>query len=71
MELFFTAYQELETERPIGFGVGPIPFTAILKYVEFYELPKEQADDLLYYIRELDTHFIRQQADKIKKANNG
>lgn len=67
LELFFAAYQELETERQIGFGLGPIPFTAILKYVEFYQLEKEQADDLIYFVRKLDTHFMIEQAKKAKK----
>ena len=67
MELYFTAYQELESERQIGMGIGPIPFTAILKYAEFYELPAEQADDLVYYVRKLDNHFMTEEAKKREK----
>jgi len=39
-------------------GVGPIPWTAIVQYIEYHEFTKEQADELVYYAYQMDNVYI-------------
>jgi len=55
-DFYFDAFSELSTTRPIGLGLGPIPFTAIAEYSRLYELP--DFDDFAYVIRRMDRVFL-------------
>lgn len=52
---FWEAFSELDSDRPPSMGgFTRIPTSAIIKYAEFWGFDKEQADDLFYFIREMD-----------------
>lgn len=34
-----SAFMELSTERQIGMGIGPIPMSKVMDYLERYRLP--------------------------------
>lgn len=36
MSFFLTSFYHLSTERPVGMGVGPIPWSKIIQYGEYY-----------------------------------
>lgn len=64
---YYDAFFDLMSERQIGFGEGPIPTTAILRYSKHYELNSEEEADLLFFVRELDNAYLEHQARKAKK----
>lgn len=52
LELYLHGFFDLDTERQIGYGIGPIPHSKIIEYCYFYDI-----DDVYYFmsvIRELD-----------------
>ena len=71
LEFYLDAYRELDTSRPVGMDIMPIPFTAILEYFRIYELG--DFDEFLYLIRLLDREFMKMNAEvnKAKGSSNG
>lgn len=53
-EFAWAAYQELATCKPVGFGTGPIPWTAIHTYAEAHGLTREEEEELTAYVRAID-----------------
>ena len=64
LDLYFDAFFDLSTCRPIGMGMGPIPWSVIRDYAETFRLSEEQTDDLSYYVRVLDVEYMKHQAPK-------
>jgi len=58
LELYQTAFADLNGCRPSGWAMTPIPWTAIKDYADAFELELEQREDLFYYIRQLDSAYI-------------
>lgn len=53
------AFWELSTERQSGFGAGPIPFSAVMRWAERYgPTDLDPFDDFLHLIREMDDVFL-------------
>lgn len=60
LELYWVAFQELNTCRPEGVaGPRPIPWIAALEYARFHGFDEEQVDRLWYFTRKLDEALIR------------
>lgn len=66
LELFFTAFWDLNSERQMGWGVGPIPFTSILEYADRHGIYGEQLDDLVFYVKAMDSAYLEREAKKMK-----
>ena len=62
-----TAYLELTTCRSLGYGEGPIPWTAVHTYCTVNEITGDQRDDLFYHIRFLDTEYLKWRAKEMEK----
>lgn len=61
MELFFNAYMQLSSCRPLGFGaLGQIPWTAVIQWADVNGLDERQRDDLVHYIRAMDAEYLTQ-----------
>jgi CBS-domain-containing membrane protein len=60
-EIWFTAFLDLSNEREIGWGAGPIRWTAMRDYAEAWDLDLE---DLEYFIREMDKVYLTKTAPK-------
>jgi hypothetical protein len=58
LDMYLEAFWDLSSCRSAGWGVGPIPWTAILDYAHAYGLDPEQTEDLVYYVRVLDKAYI-------------
>lgn len=58
---YLRAFYDLSTCRDSGFGIGPIPWTAIVKYIEFYNLDPDLAEPFIDIIREMDVAYIKYQ----------
>lgn len=54
LELYLSAFFDLDSERSHGMAPTPIPFTSIVKYAEVFGFDLEQTEALLIYVRELD-----------------
>ena len=57
--IYLQAFFDLNGDRSQGFGPGRIPFTAILKYAEFYYFDREQTEDLIFYIKRMDDAHLK------------
>lgn len=65
-EFYLSAFSELNTCRRAGFGLGPIPWTAIIAFAEQYELEYDLKSTFLRVIRALDQEFLEYKAEKGK-----
>lgn len=53
--LYLTAFSELSSCRPLGFGaVGPIPWTAMVAWMEFHDIDHVLREDMVYILRAMD-----------------
>lgn len=67
-EFYIEAFRELSTTRSSAFGIGPIPFTAIVEYAKIYEV--DDFDDFMYFIRSMDSEYLRlENEEQTKQAN--
>ncbi|ODM77797.1 phage tail assembly chaperone [Bradyrhizobium elkanii] len=62
-----TAFRELSTDRPVGFGRGPIPWRSIHHYAERYGLVQDDFDRFVEVIRAMDAAYL---AYKTKPAES-
>lgn len=69
-EFYLTSFKELGTCRPVGMGVGPIPFTSIAEYARIFEVEGEDFFELLYYVREMDDEYLKLEKEKSDSENN-
>lgn len=60
-EFYLEAFKELSSCRSVGMALGPIPFTAVVEYVRYYEI---EDVDFHYLIRRLDDHYLLLQSKK-------
>lgn len=67
LEYYIDAFQELNSCRPQGFGIAPIPFTAIHQYCTLYEI--EDTDEFLYLIRRMDNTLLSLESDRKESTN--
>lgn len=66
LEIYLTAFFELDSERQAGFAVGPIPWSRIREYALAYKFNEESTEDLFYYMKALDNSHMKRLAEKGK-----
>lgn len=49
--LYYEAFFDLDTERNHGMGLASIPWSAIVRYGDYYDL---DTDELLYFVKLMD-----------------
>lgn len=64
LELFYAAFNDLHTCRPVGMAEGQIPWTTIDLYCERYDITGDQREDFFYHIRELDHAYLEHKSGK-------
>lgn len=69
MVLCLRAWNDLETCRSIGMGLGPIPVTAILQWCAAEGLDREATQVIRDVIRMADSQFMEQQASRRRHQN--
>jgi hypothetical protein len=57
--LFYLAFFDLTTERSMGFGEGPIPWSKIEDYARIKNITGDQKSDLHQFIREMDMVYLK------------
>lgn len=60
------AFYKLSTCRQSGFGLSPIPWTAVIRYSEYMELDDDETDRFDYLIGKLDDAVLRYYEEKNK-----
>jgi hypothetical protein len=58
LEMFYRAFHSLSTCRPVGMGVGAIPWTAVHAYGTMQELDQLQFEALEYHIGRMDSAYL-------------
>ena len=66
---YWDAFHELNTCRPVGLGLGEIPWTAIVQYAEYYDLEEYLSDLFLQVIRDMDRTYLQIMNKKLAKKN--
>lgn len=69
LEIYWVAYAEVSTDRPMGFGAAPIPWTAIQRWGEVHELNEDQMTLLHTFLRSMDAEFMAYYEEKEKRKN--
>lgn len=54
LELYLTAYFDLDSCRSLGMEAGQIPWTAVEDYSDRLELTDAQRDDLHFFVKRMD-----------------
>lgn len=65
LELYINAFFDLDTERNHGNGLCAIPISSIAGYARMFDFDKEQTEDLLYFIREMDDAHISRMKQRL------
>lgn len=63
-ELYLEAFWDLDSCRGVGLGLTAIPWSAVMDYAQAYELDAEQTEDLVYFVRVLDTAYLQHQRSR-------
>lgn len=59
LEFYFQAFFEISGDRPIGFGMGPIPYLSLHQYARLNGIDNEEdLEDFIYFLREMDQEFL-------------
>jgi len=61
---WYNAFLDLSTDRPVGFGEGPIPWSSIECYADAFRLRDLDREDLHFHVRSLDKAYLKFKADK-------
>lgn len=69
LELYMDAFLELDTDRDIGFGLGPIPWSSMHTYALAHGLDGEEYHNFMFLVRQLDSAYIKHRQSK--EAANG
>lgn len=64
LELYYGAFWDLSTCRPIGMSEGPISWLSIDAYATARGLDEEQRDDLHHHIRFMDRAYLEHMGKK-------
>lgn len=55
LDFYFQAYAELSHDRPVGFGVGSIPWSSIINWCKLHEIHDiNEIDACIKHIRALE-----------------
>lgn len=67
LELYLEAFYDLNTCRPPGWGIVPIPWSAAKDYASANEFSEVQTERLLKYAPVMDAAFIKHHESKQPK----
>lgn len=70
LEMYMTAFIELDTERHHGTGPMPIPWSSIMEYADRYNFTQEEADELHFFVRKMDDAHVERLHTKFEAERN-
>lgn len=68
LELYLAAWLDLSSEREIGWGEGPIPWSEVENYADRLELDEDEREELHFHIRQLDATYFKHLEHKRENA---
>lgn len=66
LELYLSAFFDLDSERSHGNGPMPIPWSSIKSYAAAFDFDEEQTEDLFYFTKALDDLQMKRVSEKMK-----
>lgn len=70
LHLYLQAFFDLDSERSHSMGITVIPWSAIHNYARAYDFSEEQKEDLIYFLRAMDTAHTKRLHEKSKIGKN-
>jgi hypothetical protein len=67
--IYWNGFHELTSCRQLGMTVGPIPFTAIAEYTQFYPFMEAEAHFFVDVIRRIDNAYLKLLHKKGEQTN--
>lgn len=67
-QLAYACFCEASSERQLGFGIGPIPSSAIYAFAARKRLSRGDADDLHGIVRRMDAKYLELEAARAKEG---
>lgn len=58
LQLYLTAFFDLDAERESSMSIGRIPWSAIDRYARAYDFDESQYEDLHYFVKQMDSKHI-------------
>jgi hypothetical protein len=65
-QMAFACFYDTSTERSLGFGIGPIPYSKILEWGRWKRLAGRDLDDLVFIVRRMDAKWLELEAARMK-----
>ena len=66
LEFFYNAFFALTTDRAIGMGEGPIPWSSVDRYCNRHDIWGEQREDMHHHLREMDRVYLEHRTKQSK-----
>jgi hypothetical protein len=66
LELYWKAFQDLSSDRDVGMGVGPIPWTAMHNWAARNHIRGDDFERLVMVLRGLDAVYMDKQGKKAR-----
>lgn len=73
LDFYLDAFRDLNSCRPSGLDLSPIPFTAVVEYFRIYAID-DDFDEFAYLIRHMDNAYMKamnEASDTEKRGKNG
>lgn len=67
LEFYLSAWEELGYDRPMGFGVGPIPSASFRSYARDLGMDDDDAERFQFIVRKMDNFYVEHANKKDKK----
>ena len=67
LEYYLEAYLDLSSDKDVGMGEGPIPWSAINAYATRYDIVDEEFERLAAMIRTVDSEILNHKQKKHKR----
>lgn len=58
LDLYLSAFFDLESDRQIGFGIGPISWSVVNEYTKANQFDDEQRQKLQRYVKAMDSVYL-------------
>lgn len=69
-EFYWKAFSDVSSDRGVGMGMGPIPFSAILRYAELYGIGDlDEFERLRQIVSEIDSEYLSLNAPKDRNGD--
>ena len=65
LALYYDGFWEVSSDRV---GMGPIPWSSVLRYAQLFGFSEEQTEDLLYHVRVMDNAYLEHHKPKGAKG---